>query len=339
MSKELIIPIFIPHLGCEHMCVFCNQRKISGQAKIPTLEEIKEKVREYRQSCSNLAHREVQLAFYGGSFTGIDLNLQKQFLSLAHDLKQQGLIAKIRLSTRADYISDEVLERLKFYQVDIVELGVQSMDEEVLKLSKRGHTAEDVVKAANLIKQAGMSLGLQMMIALPGDTPEKSLSTAQKIIDLKPDFVRIYPTAIIKDTELAELWQKGAYKPWDWDILLDTTAKIAMLFQKNNILIIRIGLQAADNLNLGQDLLGGAYHPALGELVKGRIRRMCLEEKLKTMPENCAYIISCAPKMLSQFKGQKNCNVLYFAQKYHQRLYIEADEQINTDEPEIKPMN
>lgn len=338
MSKELIIPVFIPHLGCEHRCVFCNQRKISGQATIPTLEEIRSQVGEYRKSCSNLNEREVHLAFYGGSFTGISEKMQEDYLSFASALKKQGLIAKIRLSTRADYIDAKIIARLKSYQVDIVELGVQSMDEEVLKLSKRGHTAADVEKAAELIKQAGITLGLQMMIALPGDTPEKSLATAKKIIALKPALVRIYPTAIIKDTELAELWQKGSYEPWDWDILLDTAAQIALLFQKNNILIIRIGLQAADNLNLDKDLLGGAYHPALGELVKGRIMRMKMEETLKNLPSNQAYRVLCAPKMLSQVKGQKNCNVLYFAQKYAQRLYIEAAEGINAPDIQIKPM-
>ena len=278
MSKELIIPVFIPHLGCRHRCVFCNQRKISGHESMPQAEEIEKQVLNYRASCRDLNLREVQLAYYGGSFTAIAADEQEKYLKAAFALKEKGLIAKIRLSTRCDYIDDEVIARLKRYQVDIVELGVQSLDEQVLMLSQRGHTAAQVREAAEILKQSGFTLGLQMMIALPGDTPAKSIQTAKEIVRLEPDFVRIYPTAIIKDTELALMWKNRQYKPWDWDVLIDTTAEAAEIFQAAHIPIIRIGLQAADNLTFERDLLGGGYHPALGEIVKARImrRKICL---------------------------------------------------------------
>lgn len=337
MSKELIIPVFIPHLGCKHLCVFCNQRKISGKESLPEIASIEKQVREYRESCKDLAKREVQLAYYGGSFTAIAGEKQEQFLKVAYDLKMRGLIHKIRLSTRCDYLDDTVLERLKRYTVDIVELGVQSMDDEVLRLSQRGHTAEQVRVAAQILKARGIKLGLQMMIALPGDTPQKSLSTAREITKLAPDFVRIYPTAIIKDTMLADMWRDGVYEEWDWDVLLDTTSEVATVFKQANIPIIRIGLQAADNLSTDQDLLGGGYHPALGEMVKSRMLRKQIEEMLKSYPSERAYDISCNERQISQIKGQKNANIRYFADKYKIRLYLKPTEELLWDQIIIEP--
>lgn len=336
MSKELIIPVFIPHLGCRHRCVFCNQRKISGHESMPQAEEIEKQVLNYRASCRDLNLREVQLAYYGGSFTAIAADEQEKYLKEAFALKEKGLIAKIRLSTRCDYIDDEVIARLKRYQVDIVELGVQSLDEQVLMLSQRGHTAAQVREAAEILKQSGFTLGLQMMIALPGDTSAKSIQTAKEIVRLEPDFVRIYPTAIIKDTELALMWKNRQYQPWDWDVLIDTTAEAAEIFQAAHIPIIRIGLQAADNLTFERDLLGGGYHPALGEMVKARIMRRKIERTLAQMPQG-AYEIYANVRQLSQIKGQKNVNTRYFAEKYQQRLYIYADERLLWDEIVIKP--
>ena len=336
MSKELIIPVFIPHLGCRHRCVFCNQRKISGHESMPQAEEIEKQVLNYRASCRDLNLREVHLAYYGGSFTAIAADEQEKYLKAAFALKEKGLIAKIRLSTRCDYIDDEVIARLKRYQVDIVELGVQSLDEQVLMLSQRGHTAAQVREAAEILKQSGFTLGLQMMIALPGDTPAKSIQTAKEIVRLEPDFVRIYPTAIIKDTELALMWKNRQYQPWDWDVLIDTTVEAAEIFQAAHIPIIRIGLQAADNLTFERDLLGGGYHPALGEMVKARIMRRKIERTLAQMPQG-AYEIYANVRQLSQIKGQKNVNTRYFAEKYQQRLYIYADERLLWDEIVIKP--
>ena len=312
MAKTLIVPIFIPHLGCKHACVFCNQKKIAGEYAVPTKDAIVTMVKEYRASAG--CFEEIQLAFYGGSFTGLDNELRLSLLTIAKALKDEGLIDKIRFSTRPDYINQEIIEELKRYQVDIVELGAQSMDDEVLSASERGHCALQTQIAARLLKENHFTLGLQMMVALPKDTPIKALETAKKIIACEPDFVRIYPTAIIKDTHLAKMWQDGLYETWDWDVLLDTTAQIAGLFEEKNIPIIRIGLQASDNLTLEQDLLGGAYHPALGEMVKARMLRHKVEELLfGKLPGS--YQVFCNDRQVSQVKGQKNCNIEYFSNK------------------------
>ncbi len=326
MAKVMIVPVFIPHLGCPHQCVFCDQHKITGETSPPDANELEKLVRQYRLSCRNLANTEIQLAFYGGSFTGIAVPWQESLLQAAMTLKANKLLDKIRLSTRADYIDHTVLTRLAHYQVDIIELGVQSLDDGVLEKSQRGHTALDVAKAVALIKEYHFTLGLQMMLALPGDTPEKSLETAQKIIALQPDFVRIYPTAVIKDTKLAEMMINGIYQPWSLDVVIDTVAQIADEFMLADIPIIRIGLQAADNLVWGKDLLGGAYHPAMGELVKNRQIFRRLTNALAKMPDTM--VIYCNKNELSQFIGQKKNNLYKLRKIYHSDLAIKADEAL-----------
>lgn len=331
MSKPLIIPVFIPHLGCPHTCVFCNQKKIAGEHQLPDSAQLEEMVLTYRTSCSQ-KEREVQLAFYGGSFTGLEMDQQKLLLESAAHLKERGLIQKIRLSTRPDYIDDERLALLEAHQVDIIELGVQSMDEDVLIASQRGHTSKDVRKAVRQIRaHSQLTLGLQMMVALPADTPERSLSTAWQIADLAPDFVRIYPTAIIKDTELARSWQRGDYDPWPMEVILDTTASIWDIFYNAHIPVIRIGLQATDNLQLDQDLLGGAYHPALGEMVKSRWYRKRLETLCTKQTGAQRLTVFCNPADISQFVGQHRANVAFFAEQYHLFLQVVGDAKLSRE--------
>ena len=327
MAKPLIVPVFIPHLGCPHTCVFCNQQKIAGSYQLPTYQSLREMVAAYRASCRK-GEREVQLAFYGGSFTGLADDMQKRLLDAAAKLKEQGLIHKIRLSTRPDYIDVKRLALLKDYQVDIIELGVQSLDEEVLIASERGHRPEDVAQAVACIQSsAQFALGLQMMVALPADTPEKSIATAEKIAAFAPDFVRIYPTAIIKDTKLAQAYQQGTYMPWPFELILETTARIWDIFHTQRIPVIRIGLQAADNLQLEQDLLGGAYHPALGELVKSRWYRQRLEALLDGQ-RNQILTVHCNPGDISQFIGQHQANKHYFQEHYQIDLQIIGDQAL-----------
>ena len=194
-----------------------------------------DKVKQYRQSKNEAHLTEIQLAFYGGSFTGLSPALQIEYLALAKELKLAGQIDKIRMSTRPDYIDSVVIERLKEFTVDIVELGVQSLDEDILLQSKRGHNVDDVVTAVTLLQQANISLGIQLMVGLPSDTPDKSIATVLKTIQLKPNFVRIYPTVVIKETELAQLWQQGKYKQWSLEETIETVAQMAKLFAKANI--------------------------------------------------------------------------------------------------------
>lgn len=266
-AKNSIIPVFVPHLGCPHMCVFCNQRRISGAAKPAGAEDVH---RAIVDGLSRLPEgSRPTLAFYGGSFTAIPAREQEELLGAALPFLRDGKIASVRLSTRPDCIDEEILERLKKYGVRTVELGVQSMDADVLGKSKRGHTAEDARKASRLIRNAGFELILQMMTGLPGDSPEKSVKTAQELIALRPDGVRIYPTVVIRDTELYDMYLSGEYREHTVEEAVELCAVLSDMFEKAGIPIIRMGLNPTEELS-GGAAAAGAYHPAFGELTEGR---------------------------------------------------------------------
>ena len=275
-ARAYILPAFVPHWGCPHACVFCNQRRISGAKKPATVQDVKNSIEQAAAFLPKGGKR--QLAFYGGSFTAIPAPEQEALLGAAKEALDRGEIDSIRLSTRPDAIDDTVLERLRYYGVETVELGAQSMDDEVLRLTERGHTAGDVERASRLIKAAGFKLILQMMTGLPGASEESDLETARRIIALRPDGVRIYPTVIVRDTALFDMWQAGEYREHTVDDAVRVCAKIVPLFEAASIPIIRLGLNPTEELS-GGAAVGGAYHPALGELVKSRI----LLEKARTL--------------------------------------------------------
>ena len=214
--KTYNIPIFVPHRGCPFDCVFCNQKRITGTQKEVTADDVHNIIGEYLKTLPS-KNRRIEAAFFGGSFTGIPINEQSELLAAANEYLKKGDIDGIRLSTRPDYIDKEILDNLLKYGVTTIELGVQSMDDSVLKSSNRGHTRKDVINAVRLIKEYSFTLGLQMMTGLPGDTDEKSLYTADEIIKLKPDIVRIYPTLTIKDTFLEKMYLTGKYQPQSVD--------------------------------------------------------------------------------------------------------------------------
>ncbi|NLT95766.1 MAG: radical SAM protein [Clostridia bacterium] len=331
MSRTLIIPIFVPHMGCPHTCVFCNQRKIAGSFMGPTAESVKAMVSTYRETFPDLENAYIELAFYGGSFTGIRDDIQENLLSIALKLKQKHLIDGIRLSTRPDYINPEVMNRLVGFGVTTVELGVQSMDDEVLAASQRGHTAGQVEEAVGLIKKSGIKVGIQLMLGLPKDNREKALYSTRRVIELNPDFVRIYPTVVIRETSLASLYFQGLFKPWTLETAIDTCAIMAILFAQADIPIIRMGLQATDNLLFGKDLIAGPYHPAFGELVKSRIFRHQIEfflNEYKLGNEENELTLYCHPKELSQLKGQKNENITYFQNNCNIKLSMVPDNNL-----------
>ena len=267
-ARESIIPVFVPHLGCPHNCVFCNQNRISGQLEPATPQTVTDEIENAAAFLPKGGKR--QLAFYGGSFTAIPAAEQEALLGAAKTYLDRGEINAIRLSTRPDAIDETVLERLHRYGVETVELGAQSMDAQVLRRSARGHTAEDVERASKLIKASGFRLILQMMTGLPGDTAEKDIETARKIIALEPDGVRIYPTVIVRDTALYDMWRAGKYREHTVEDAVSVCAQLVPLFEAAGIPIIRLGLNPTDDLS-GGDAAGGAYHPALGELVRSRI--------------------------------------------------------------------
>jgi len=274
--KHYIIPIFVPHYGCPHDCVFCNQSSITGEDRENSTKEVInkdyiDKVVKSHLSTIPLVNREVEISFFGGTFTAIDEALQKELLSVALAYKNKGLIKYIRLSTRPDYINKYILNYLKEYSVDIIELGVQSMDNSVLEASGRGHDTSCVIAASKLIKDEDFVLGLQMMIGLPYDNIDKDIATTRELITLKPDFVRIYPTLIIKGTPLQKLYLKGLFVPYTLEEAITITRIIYIMFYKSNITVIRLGLQTTEEINIGKEIVGGPFHPSFRELVEGSI--------------------------------------------------------------------
>ena len=312
-ARASILPVFVPHLGCPHACVFCNQRRITGQLRPADAETVRKIIQDAAALPQTGAKR--QLAFYGGSFTAIDEAQQEELLQAAHEALERGEIDSIRLSTRPDAIDGTVLERLRRYGVETVELGAQSMDDEVLRLSGRGHTAADVKRASEMIKAAGFHLILQMMTGLPGDTPGRCVETAKRIIRLQPDGVRIYPTVIVKDTALCELWRSGQYREHTVEDAVSICAKILPLFEKAGIPVIRLGLNPTEELS-GGAAVAGAYHPALGELVKSRILLNQARKLLDGVPAGSRVTLGIGAPRLSQLIGQRKVNVLTLRQEF-----------------------
>ncbi len=305
-ARNNIIPVFVPHLGCPNDCVFCNQRRISGHIESATAQTVRKAIEDAAALTPMGTKR--QLAFYGGSFTAIPTAYQTELLEAAQPYIRDGIIDSIRLSTRPDAIDVTVLTRLKKYSVTVIELGAQSMSDRVLELSGRGHDSSAVEESSQLIKSFGFDLILQMMTGLPGDTDESCIETTEKIIELKPDGVRIYPTVIVKDTVLCDMWQAGTYKEHTVEDAVRVCSKIVPLFQDAGIPIIRMGLNPTEDLSNG-DALGGAYHPALGELVHSRIMLNKARTLLTGIPAGSRVTLGVNRSNVSKMIGQHRCNV------------------------------
>ena len=264
MKKQYIIPIFVPHLGCPNDCVFCNQKSISGQTKEITKDDVKETIEEHLKFVKEKS--KVEIAFFGGSFTGIDEKKQEELLSVAYEYIKQGKANSIRISTRPDYIDRKILKKLKKYKVKTIELGVQSANDYILQKAGRGHTFEDVKRASKLIRFFGFDLGHQMMVGLPESTHLDEINTAKQLIKLKPKMVRIYPVLVIKNTKLEKEYEEGKYKALTIVQAVETCKELVKLFAKKNIEIIRIGLQPTDTItsldNPKSEVVAGPFHPA-----------------------------------------------------------------------------
>lgn len=312
--RHINIPIFIPHLGCPNACVFCNQRSISGKNRFdPARVEA-----EIEASLSTAgADDQVEIAFFGGSFTGIDRDLMTDLLARAERYVKEGRVLGIRLSTRPDYIDREVLEILSRYSVKTVELGLQSMDDGVLAASKRGHTAAQAVAACRLIKQYGFSLIGQMMIGLPASDTEKEVGTARALCELGVDGVRVYPTVVFEETELCEMAKSGEYSMLTLEDAVFRTKEVLKVFDEHNVPCIRVGLCASENL-ASDKVYGGANHSAIGELAMGEIyyERMCrlLERCGDVTGKTVVFYV--ARGAVSRAVGQKRKNVERICKKY-----------------------
>ncbi|MDR7869915.1 MAG: radical SAM protein [Tissierellaceae bacterium] len=317
MSKRYIIPIFVPHYGCPHDCIFCNQKKITNISTTTTPKDVEMIIEKYLSYFwKDLT---IEVAFYGGSFTAIDMDIQSQLLEIPYKYKEKGIIHEIRLSTRPDAINEEILDNLKKFKVDTIELGVQSLDEEVLVASERDHSVLDVYEAVSLIKSYGFNLGLQMMVGLPLDNPEKSLFTAKEFIKMSPDLVRIYPTLVIKDTYLAKLYNSGEYKALSVEEAVDICTKLLVLFNLNNINVIRVGLQPTENIQLGMDVIAGPFHPAFRQLVESNIYKLLLEDYFSSrryITKGKEIKITANKSAISNISGQKSSNIKYLKNRY-----------------------
>ena len=245
-------------MGCPFNCIYCDQKTISGQSYHMN-REIMQKIVEENLATAR-KDRSVEIAFYGGSFTGIPVSLREDLLKTASEYMRTGAVESIRLSTRPDLIDVAVLKTLKEYNVDLIELGVQSMDDEVLKKCGRGHTSGDVYRAVELIRDAGISFGIQTMIGLPGDTVEKAINTAHKVVLLTPDTVRIYPALVIRDTPLDKMYRRGDYTPLTLEEAVMICARLLDIYYRNNINVIRVGLQPTDVINLSGNVTAGPFH-------------------------------------------------------------------------------
>ena len=312
-ARESIIPVFVPHLGCPNDCVFCNQRRISGSVAPATAEDVVSAIENALRLTPPGTRR--QLAFYGGSFTAIPVAEQESLLGAAAPYLERGDIASLRLSTRPDAIDGAVLRRLRSYGVETIELGAQSMSERVLALSGRGHTAADVEDAARAVKGAGFRLILQMMTGLPGADDESDVESARRIAALGPDGVRVYPTVIVRDTALCDLWRAGRYKEHTVEDAVRVCARILPVFEQAGIPVIRLGLNPTEDLS-GGDAVGGAYHPALGELVKSRIMRDRAEKILSGAKRGEQAVLRVNPRLMSQLVGQHGANRSYLVERF-----------------------
>ncbi|MBP5577942.1 MAG: radical SAM protein [Ruminococcus sp.] len=306
--KHSNISIFVPHIGCPHLCSFCDQRTISGAQHAPTGDEVREICRKALSEVKEPENAEI--AFFGGSFTAVPHDYMLELLCAAHEFVGEGKFRGIRCSTRPDCIDPEVLQLLKGFGVTAIELGAQSMDDDVLELNERGHTSADVENACVLIRAFGFELGLQMMIGLYGSTPEKEWASVERIAALAPDTVRIYPVVVLRNTRLGELLLSGEYKPFSFEKAVEIASAAMVMFEVSGIRVIKCGLHASEFVE--QDMVGGFYHPAFRELCEALIYRHNIEFVLKSENVSGSAVIAVNDRCISKAAGQKRSNIAFF---------------------------
>lgn len=324
-KKEYIIPIFIPFLGCPHDCAFCNQVKITNYKDNINKENT---IRQINQYLSYFPKNEnlKEIAFFGGSFTGLDEKVMISYLEIALNYKKKGIIDRIRLSTRPDYINNSILDILKKYEVDVIELGIQSLDNEILNANERGHSKEDSIMASKLIKDYGFKLGHQIMPGLYKDSFDKAIKTGLESIKMNPDMVRIYPTLVIKDTKLEKLYKECLYKPLSLDEAIEISSRLYMIYSYKKIPVIRIGLQPTENINEKKDVVAGPFHPSIRQLVETNIHKIYLEELINKYRLKNKIKIHISNREISIIAGNKKANKNYFYKKYGLVINFENDE-------------
>ncbi len=338
MKTHAIIPIFIPHAGCPHDCVFCNQKAITARAVPPTIAEAVNTIeRNLATIKTNPNITTIEIAFFGGSFTGIPITEQTEYLKIAKSYKDKGLIHRIHLSTRPDYIDEKILTNLKKYGTDVIELGVQSFDPDVLRRSNRGHDADIVYKSSQMIKSWGFTLGIQLMIGLPGDSYEKCMASVAETIKIAPAIARIYPTVVLKDTALEKMCSLGTYQPLTEKEAINTAKDMYKSLTAADIKVIRVGLKSTDIIRTEDGAVGaGSYHPAFRQLVESELAKESLEAQLEHIPYllieppiHLKITFTCHPESFSNMIGHGRSNKIYFTEKYpHIRIKFATDATI-----------
>lgn len=329
------IPVFVPHIGCTHNCVFCNQKKITGKKNALDYAEVDGFIKENLETIKKYSKsgKYVEIAFFGGSFTAIDLDIQNALCDIAYKYIKSGEVNGIRCSTRPDAIDENCLNRLKNYGFTAIELGVQSTDSDVLKKSGRGHSADAVFKSARLIKEHGFSLGLQMMLGLLGDTKEKMLKTCDDIIGLKPDCVRVYPTLVIEDTALFDMMKKGSYTPLSLEFTVEILSEILEKFYANKINVIRVGLQTTGEVN--ENTVTGPYHPAIREMAETLMYKKKIEKYVLQNGKKDEITVFANSKDIASVSGYKKENKRYFWEKYRLNIKTKTDNALKKGDIKI----
>ncbi len=305
--RQTNLSVFIPHAGCPHRCSFCAQRTISGSVRAPSPSEVADLLERQRPHLEQ-TNTAAEIAFFGGSFTAVEREYRTALLETAADFirRYPGQYNGIRCSTRPDAIDRERLGELKKYGATAIELGAQSMSDEVLSANRRGHTSDQVRQAAALIREYGFSLGLQMMTGLYRDTPERCRDTAREFIAMRCDTVRIYPTAILRGTELGTLYGRGEYQSFGFDETAELCAQLLEMFREAGIPVIRLGLHASEEIE--RERLGGVYHPAFREIVESRSFLREMKKRLLSR-EKGSYLVFTDRRNISRAVGQKRANI------------------------------
>ncbi|MBT8366257.1 MAG: radical SAM protein [Deltaproteobacteria bacterium] len=333
-TRPFIIPIFLPHAGCPHQCVFCNQVSITGSVpKAVSADQIRSQIHQFLRYKTD-RRWPVQISFFGGNFLGLKTDEIKLLLDLATEFIRDGQVDSIRFSTRPDTINPERLDFITAYPVKTVELGAQSMDDRVLALARRGHNAGNTIQAVHQLKEREFDIGLQMMVGLPGDNEALSLDTAKKIAALRPDFVRIYPTVVLEGSLLARWYKNGTYTPLSLDDAVNQVKTLYLFFKKNNIRVIRMGLQASGDLEHGTAVIAGPYHPAFGHLVYSEVflNKVVKEIESATLITD-SISIGVNPSNISKLRGLQNRNIKILKEKFgFESIEVRADYSLKEDQ-------
>lgn len=329
--KRYIIPVFIPHYGCTHQCIFCNQRKITGMDMPVSPEQVSKTITEHLSMITE--PRLVEVAFYGGSFTALKAEIQQALLFPAYAALQQGKIHAVRVSTRPDCIDFDIVKNLLNYGVSTIELGVQSLDDRVLLASGRGHTARHVAEAVAVIRNLRVNCGIQLMPGLPGEDMYSLIATARQAVKLQPDFVRIYPAVVIADTRMSVMYREGLYRPLTLPQAVKQAGYLKLLFERSGIKVIRSGLQATPELADSRVVLAGPYHPAFGEMVDNFIFHLMVSRCLDQLNcRNGEIIIHHHFRDTSKIRGLKNSNIAKWCREYSLKAVKFINDGLKTGE-------